>query len=67
MIKTWGNWNIKMTKPLFEALLSAKVDDKQKLVKALSENPNFLLKEYLKWFDEKHHKEVKQIWLDLCG
>ena len=67
MIKTWGNWNIKMTKPLFEALLSAKVDDKQKLVKALSENPNFLLKEYLKWFDEKLHKEVKQIWLDLCG
>ena len=67
MIKTWGNWNIKMTKPLFEALLSAKVDDKQKLVKALSENPNFLLKEYLKWLDEKYHKEVKQIWLDLCG
>ena len=66
MIKTWGSLHIKRTKPLFEALLIAKVDDKEKLVKTLSENPNFLLKEYLNWLDEKHHKEVKEIWLKLC-
>ena len=65
MIKTWGSLHIKRTKPLLEALLVAKVDDKEKMVKALSENQNFLLKEYLKWFDEDHHNEVKKIWLDL--
>ena len=66
MIKTWRSLHIKRTKPLLEALLIAKVDDKEKMVKALSENQNFLLKEYLKWFDEDHHTEVKKIWLDLC-
>ena len=62
MIKTWGSLHVKRTKPLFDALQKADVDNKAKLVKAMKENPKFLLKPYLNWLDEEYHPEVSELW-----
>ena len=67
MVKTWGSLQSKRTKPLFEKLLSEKVDSKSKLIQCMEKNSNFLLNPYLNWLDEEHHPKVKKIWPEILN
>ncbi len=65
MIRSWANLHSKRTKPLFETLLSAQVDSKDKMCDKLRQEPDFLRTEFLLWLDEEHHNQVKEIWTEL--
>ncbi|CAG9854793.1 unnamed protein product [Phyllotreta striolata] len=66
MIKTWAKLQPR-TEVLLKTLLSKECCTRHKLEDVWKENPQFLLKEYLKWLPESAHTEISLSWPPFDG
>lgn len=64
MTKTWSKI-VPRTEMMMNALANKQVDSRQKLVKELRANPNYLLKQYLMWIPEALQYKVTSTWSEL--
>ena len=67
MVKSWGALHGKRTTQLFEELVAAGVDSKDKLVKALETDPSYLRGAFLKWVPESMQHSVRDSWKNVLN
>ncbi|CRK87788.1 CLUMA_CG001540, isoform A [Clunio marinus] len=66
MTKSWSKL-MPRTEMIMNALANQQVDSKEKMIKELKLNKNFLLKQYLMWIPEALQFKVTTVWSELIN
>ncbi|KAG5673670.1 hypothetical protein PVAND_003696 [Polypedilum vanderplanki] len=66
MTKSWSRI-VPRTEMIMNALANKQIDSREKLLKELRNNPNYLLKQYLMWIPEALQYKVTCLWSELLN